>query len=30
VNTTGRWLEKDPVLVTAYAVLALNRIAAEL
>jgi squalene-hopene/tetraprenyl-beta-curcumene cyclase len=30
VNSNGRWLEKDPVLVTAYAVLALNRIAAGL
>ncbi|MFP4353127.1 MAG: prenyltransferase/squalene oxidase repeat-containing protein [Puniceicoccaceae bacterium] len=26
VNTHGRWMEKDPVLVTAYTLLALNRI----
>ena len=26
VNTSGRWMERDPVLVTAYTLLAINRI----
>ncbi len=30
VNDTGRWMEKDPVLVTAYCVLALETIASNL
>lgn len=30
VNDTGRWMEKDPVLVTAYCVLALETIASKL
>jgi squalene-hopene/tetraprenyl-beta-curcumene cyclase len=25
-NETGRWMEKDPVLVTSYVVLALNHL----
>lgn len=30
VNESGRWMEKDPALVTAYTLLALNRIHDEL
>jgi squalene-hopene/tetraprenyl-beta-curcumene cyclase len=30
VNDTGRWMEKDPVLVTAYCLLALETIASKL